>query len=814
MKLKKLILLVSLLGVIPCATHAQTLTRGPYLQMGSTTATTVRWRTSTATGSVVNYGTSPTSLTLTASNDTAKTEHEIRLTGLMQNTTYYYSVGNGTTTYASGTDCFFVTAPTAAKPTRIWVLGDSGSGTTDQINVRNAYYNFTGTRHTDLWLMLGDNAYESGADTQYQTTLFDVYKPMLSKSVMWSTFGNHDAYSGASSATQTGVYYDIHTFPKNAEAGGVASNTEAYYSFNYGNIHFVCLDSTGSSRGHKDAMANWLRSDLQANTKDWLIAFFHHPPYSKGSHDSDNVANDSDMIQMRETFARILEEYGVDLVLAGHSHSYERSRFIRNHYNFSNTYDSSYMEVKPGSGQGAGAYEKGQTGPMPKAGAVYFAAGSSGKIKGSVTFETSPHPAMWTSMVELGSVVLDIDGQQLDATFIDDTGTIRDSFTLRKGTGIAPPPPIPGDNGVIVDNSQSGSVTLTPLSGGWSASSTTVGYVGTNYIHDNASGRGTKSVKFTPNLPATGRYEVFARWTDGTNRATSVPFTVAHAAGSASVSKNQRTYGGMWNSLGVFDFNAGTTGSVTVSNTGTTDGTVIVDAVSFVQQPVLAPTITITPASLPEATAGTSYSQAFSASGGAPTHSFAITSGAVPAGLSLSSAGTLSGTPTASGAFGFTITATDGSTAPGPYTGSRAFALTIHPFTHAVWVNQVFTPVEQADPAISGHDADPDGDGISNLLEYAFNLAPTTANASGLPVVGRLAEGGSSYLTVSYTRLKLASDLAYIVEASPDLVTWTSLTPVVVSVTDHGDTEAVVTRDSVATEGSARRFLRVRVIKP
>jgi regulation of enolase protein 1 (concanavalin A-like superfamily) len=275
----------------------------------------------------------------------------------------------------------------------------------------------------------------------------------------------------------------------------------------------------------------------------------------------------------------------VDLVLAGHSHSYERSRFIRNHYNFSNTYDSSYMEVKAGSGQGAGAYEKGQTGPMPRAGAVYFAAGSSGKIKGSVTFETNPHPAMWTSMVELGSVVLDIDGQQLDAKFLDDAGVIRDSFTLLKGTGIAPPPPIPGDNGVIVDNSQTASVTLTP-SNGWQSASTTVGYVGGNYIHDNASGKGSKSVKFTPDLPVAGSYEVFARWTAEQNRSLSVPFTIVHASGSASAPpQNQQARGGMWTSLGIFNFNAGTAGSVTVSNTGTATGSyVVADAVSFVPQ--------------------------------------------------------------------------------------------------------------------------------------------------------------------------------------------------------------------------------------
>jgi hypothetical protein len=68
--------------------------------------------------------------------------------------------------------------------------------------------------------------------------MFNVYPEMMRRSPLWATIGNHDGVS-ADSATQTGPYYDIHTFPKNAEAGGVASGTEAYYSFNYGNIHVI-----------------------------------------------------------------------------------------------------------------------------------------------------------------------------------------------------------------------------------------------------------------------------------------------------------------------------------------------------------------------------------------------------------------------------------------------------------------------------------------------------------------------------------------------------------------------------------------------
>ena len=142
-------------------------------------------RTDTPTDSVVRYGITAADLNVSASHSSANTEHEVRLTGLSPNTTYYYSIGNSTTTFASGAGYFFVTAPLVAKPTRIWVLGDAGTGTSVQRGVRNAYYSYTGSRHTDLWLMLGDNAYASGTDSEYTLNMFDIYPDMFRKSVLW-----------------------------------------------------------------------------------------------------------------------------------------------------------------------------------------------------------------------------------------------------------------------------------------------------------------------------------------------------------------------------------------------------------------------------------------------------------------------------------------------------------------------------------------------------------------------------------------------------------------------------------------------------
>jgi hypothetical protein len=130
---------------------------------------------------------------------------------------------------------------------------------------------------------------------------------------------------------------------------------------------------------------------------------------------------------------------------------------------------------------------------------------------------------------------------------------------------------------LIVDNADSAFVTIT---GSWTASSFDAGYIGANYLHDQNAGKGSKSVKYTPNLPLTSQYQVYARWTGSSNRATNVPIDIQHAGGTATVTVNQTQNGGQWYLLGMYNFNAGTGGNVTVRNTGTS-GYVVADAVRF-----------------------------------------------------------------------------------------------------------------------------------------------------------------------------------------------------------------------------------------
>jgi len=414
------------------ASDAVSVTRGPYLQMGAPNSLMIRWRTDAPTDSRVRYGTDQANLSLSASDSAMVTDHQVTLTGLNPDTQYFYSAGNAAGPLTANPALTFYTPPVAgsSQPVRVWVLGDSGTADANATAVRDAYYSFTGTRYTDLFLMLGDNAYETGTDSEYQAAVFDMYPQTLAQTVLWPTIGNHDT-AGSGNPPADLPYFNMFSLPTQGEAGGLPSGTEKYYSFDFANIHFVCLDSMTSDRSPTGAMLTWLNNDLAANTRSWLVAFWHHPPYSKGSHNSDT---ETQLVQMRQNALPILENHGVDLVLCGHSHSYERSKLIDQQYGLSTVVlPGNILDGGSGREDGDGAYLKPGGGPAPHEGTVYAVAGSSGKISGGAL----NHPVMYVSLNELGSMVLDVDGDRLDAKFLNNVGAIRDYFTIVKVT--APP---------------------------------------------------------------------------------------------------------------------------------------------------------------------------------------------------------------------------------------------------------------------------------------------------------------------------------------------------------------------------------------
>lgn len=430
--MRKFTLLI-LFSVLISTLKAQIVTRGPYLQKASHTSMTIKWRTNTPTISRIEYGTSINNLNQVANDLTERTEHEVTILSLNPATVYYYQISDlRNPIVPASNDLYFKTHPIpgTAADVKMWILGDCGTANNNQRNVRDAYYNYIGNNHTDAILFLGDNAYNSGTDAEYQDAVFEnMYEDKLKNSVAWSTLGNHDGYT-ADSDSQTGPYYDIFSFPTKGESGGVPSGTEAYYSFDYGNIHFICLESYETDRNLGGAMYNWALSDIQNTTADWIVAYWHHPAYSKGSHDSDT---ENVLIQMRQNFLPMLEENGVDLVLAGHSHSYERSYFLNGHYGNSNSFNPSTNTVGTnghGNGRtnGNGAYSKMLNGENGGEGAVYITTGSAGKVSSG----SLDHEAMFYSVSNLGSCVLEISGEKMDVKFVRENGNIDDYFTINK----------------------------------------------------------------------------------------------------------------------------------------------------------------------------------------------------------------------------------------------------------------------------------------------------------------------------------------------------------------------------------------------
>jgi MYXO-CTERM domain-containing protein len=410
--------------------HAEQLVRKPYLQIVSPTSATVVWTTDVAADSLVRYGSSPSSLTQSAPLAASVTQHEVALSGLSPATRYYYSVGSAGGTLAGGDAThYFETAPTTGtkKKLRAWIVGDSGTGDSNQDAVRDAMLSFVGHDRPDLFLHMGDMAYSSGTTAQFTQNFFAAYATVLENTPVWPTMGNHEGLS-ANSNTQSGPYYTAYVLPKAAEAGGVASGTEAYYSFDYANVHFIVLNSHDIPNGPGSAMLTWLTADLAATTQDWLIAYFHHPAYTKGTHNSDT---EGQLIAMRQNVLPVLEAGGVDLVLAGHSHIYERSFLVDGAYNTPTT--AAGHIVDPGDGKllGSGPYKK-PVGAASHAGAVYVVAGHGGASLGG----TANHPLMVFSELAFGSCILDVDDNRVSLVNVRADGELTDRFAMIKGNGI------------------------------------------------------------------------------------------------------------------------------------------------------------------------------------------------------------------------------------------------------------------------------------------------------------------------------------------------------------------------------------------
>ena len=176
------------------------------------------------------------------------------------------------------------------------VIGDSGTGDSNQYRLGKVFTDMHQRFPYEFVLMMGDNMYGSESARDFQKKFEVPYKPVLDLGIkFYASLGNHDS-------TNQRMYKLFNM------------NGERFYTFRpKAGIRFFALDSNYMDR----TQLQWLEKELASSGSDWKIMFFHHPIYSSGGrHGSDTALRD----QLEPLFLK----YGVDVVLAGHEHFYER----------------------------------------------------------------------------------------------------------------------------------------------------------------------------------------------------------------------------------------------------------------------------------------------------------------------------------------------------------------------------------------------------------------------------------------------------------------------------------------------------------
>ena len=188
-----------------------------------------------------------------------------------------------------------LTLPNKEGSVRFVVIGDTGTGTSQQLELAQVMQRFRLTCPFEFVLLVGDNMYGSEKAADYKLKFENIYKPLLDQKVkFYAALGNHDESNQR--------FYEFF----NMEG-------QEYYQFKKGNASFYALNSNYMDKKQID----WLNEKLATDTTTWKIAFFHHPPYSSGAaHGSDT--------KLRSVIEPIFLKYGVDVVFNGHEHFYER----------------------------------------------------------------------------------------------------------------------------------------------------------------------------------------------------------------------------------------------------------------------------------------------------------------------------------------------------------------------------------------------------------------------------------------------------------------------------------------------------------
>ena len=271
----------------------------------------VVWKTGgTTNSSIVEYGTSAeygsqavgSSYTYSGS---AGVLHRVKIDGLTPGTTYHYRVGDPVGGWS--VDHTFQTAPVDRRNFTFTAIADQGTTKNSIKNVELA-----SALKSSFTLPVGDLSYSTGSQGTWDKW-FKIIEPIASNALYLPTIGNHEV--DANVGGNLSLYLNQFVLPGN----------EQWYSFEWGNTHFVSLYVSPYADG-KAAQYTWLAQDLEAASNNprinWIIVYLHFPPYSSGRYPN--------LLLLRSNLTPILDSYHVDLVLTGHDHNYQRTYPIYN----------------------------------------------------------------------------------------------------------------------------------------------------------------------------------------------------------------------------------------------------------------------------------------------------------------------------------------------------------------------------------------------------------------------------------------------------------------------------------------------------
>ena len=256
--------------------------------------------------------------------------HEATLTGLTPNTKYEYRVGYGTDRRSD----WYRLETAGASVYDVLIYPDSQSGDYSQweeIVKSSALRN----PRTALYISMGDLVDNGEHAYQWRTWLNSI-KPLSANVPLATTLGNHEMYTLDWKMREPYAYLNYFAVPPN----GNETFNRRYYSYDFGDVHYVVLDTMLYESNHEDnhdthhpdlydVQVQWLRQDLTANTKKWTVVLMHRDPFQY-AFDRPGANRAVGFDDEGVLFMPIFDEFNVDLVLSAHLHSYRNRGHVRN----------------------------------------------------------------------------------------------------------------------------------------------------------------------------------------------------------------------------------------------------------------------------------------------------------------------------------------------------------------------------------------------------------------------------------------------------------------------------------------------------